>query len=135
MKWQLWYEDLFDRETPRKIEAEGDELTHGLIELWSHHLFGAVQPDGRLGFNRFNLWWNRTSIEIADNPKGAAHLRAWIWRQPTRSRQSADQHLLERVAKTHAKLIGDKRDSTAILALAASTDDPYAFVIQLAAMS
>jgi hypothetical protein len=133
MKWQLWYEDHFDRETPRQVETEGRDLVRGLVELWSRHLFGAVQRDGYLGFNRFNLWWNKRSIEVADNPEGAAHLRAWIWRQQAPNRQTADHDLLERIAKAHAKLIRAKRDSTAILALAASTEDPYEFAIHLAA--
>ena len=43
--WQVWYQDNFDRETPRRVEVEGEGLVLGLAELWSRHLFETVQAD------------------------------------------------------------------------------------------
>lgn len=36
--WQVWSEDTFDREAPRRVKVEGEGLEKGLVELWVRHL-------------------------------------------------------------------------------------------------
>ena len=106
VKWQLWYEDTFDREAPRLIEAEGRGLVRGLVALWRRHLKDAVQVDGRLGFSRFNLWLPEQghSIEApSEDAMALTRLRMWAYGPPDCSR--TDDRLLKRLAKAHARLI------------------------------
>ena len=49
--WELWYQDLFDRECPRQVEVRGQGLVQGLAELWARHLFETVQVDGQKGLS------------------------------------------------------------------------------------
>ena len=53
--WQVWYQDTFDRETPRWVEAAGEGLENGLCELWRRHISETILADGGKGFTRFNL--------------------------------------------------------------------------------
>jgi hypothetical protein len=126
-EWQLWYRDLFDRECPPSIELRGRGLLTGLIELWARHLFETVRPDGRLGFSRFNLWYESRSIEIDGDPAGAARLRAWLFGDQEHTLRGyvdeADPTLLALLAATHASLLAAGRSSTLILAAAASAVD------------
>ena len=80
-QWQIWYQDTFDRETPRKVEVEGQGLVDGLVELWSRHLKETVTASGGSGFSRFNLWWKQeaTSIVIEGSQEGMVRVRSWIF--------------------------------------------------------
>lgn len=134
-RWQLWVEDTFDRETPRQVEVSGQGLAAGLIELWTHHLFGGISDGGHATFTRYNLWWRRRSIsiEIAPEPLPLRRLRRWLLGDTKQGRASAvatgDRDLQAHVAAVHGALIiaGATRPSTAgtrpILEAAAATRD------------
>ncbi len=63
-EWDVWYQDLFDRDTPRQVEVSVWGLVTGLAELWARHLFETIEVDGQKGFSHFNLWWYITTSAI-----------------------------------------------------------------------
>jgi hypothetical protein len=99
VEWKLWYQDLFDRESPRQIEASGTNLLEGLIELWKRHLQETVQAEGQKGFARFNLWIveDEVSVEIRGSWEGQRKLRSWLVENPdqapARLKELAAHHL------------------------------------------
>ena len=109
--WELWYQDLFDRECPRKVEVSGTGLVQGLAELWARHLFETVQANGQKGFSHFNLWWlqKQKSTEIIGDWQGMVRLRRWIFgSQRTANRGylgNGDQALLMEIALAHSNLM------------------------------
>ena len=106
-RWQLWYQDMFDPETPRLVEAEGLGLELGLGELWSHHLTESVLPNGARGFARFNLWWVQAgrSFSIEGEWQGQVQLRNWVF-PPGATDQ--DEALLHQIAKAHLALVPNR---------------------------
>ena len=122
--WKLWYQDMFDRECPRKVEVHGQGLVQGLAELWARHLFETVQADGQKGFSRFNLWWQQKneSIEITGAWEGMVRLRQWVFdSQRTASRgylDDGDRELLMEIALAHSYLIMAGQSSEPILSAA-----------------
>jgi hypothetical protein len=140
-EWQVWYEDTFDRECPRSVDASGRGLVQGLMELWARHLCERVRADGGKGFSRFNLWWAQGSIEIAEDREGAARLRGWVYGEVPRVRDGyvagADARLLSRVAAAHAHLVlsGRRVASAPILDAAAAAADRRDFEARLAGLS
>jgi hypothetical protein len=124
--WEVWYQDMFDRETPRQVEVTGQLLVEGLVELWARHLFGTVQKDGKKGFCRFNLWWipEGKSIEVVGDWEGQVRLRKWVYplkRQTNRSVGTQDRVLLEKVAVKHWQYIQRGETSAEILAVAGTS--------------
>jgi hypothetical protein len=136
-EWQVWYQDTFDRESPRQVEAAGRGLVKGLIKLWARHLFETVQASGQKGFSRFNLWWEQKgqSIEVVGEWEGATRLRAWVFGDKQRSYkgyvQEGDEKLLIKIAATHAALALTGQTSEAILAAARTTVNRKDFEAQL----
>ena len=49
IEWQLWHEDLFDRETPPNVDVSGRGLVAGLTELWRRHLSASIGAGGERG--------------------------------------------------------------------------------------
>jgi len=125
-RWQLWFEDSFDRHAPRQIEASGVGLRRGLAQLWARHLGETVQEDGRLGFSRFNLWWSQPeiSIEIAGDRRGQQRLRQWVCDSP------AAPELLLLIAAAHERLLLEDRESE-LTALAATAANYTEFIARL----
>jgi hypothetical protein len=123
-EWQVWYEDLFDRETPRQVQATGWGLAAGLVELWRYHLREAVQADGRKGFSRFNLWWKQAqeSVTIVGDWEGMVRLRGWIFGPERCARKdhvrAAGSDLLMTVAATHSSLVAAGKTSAEIVSAA-----------------
>ena len=113
-EWQVWYQDTFDRDCPRQVEAEGRGLAAGLAELWARHLRETVGADGQAGFSLFNLWWQQEarSVEVVGSPDGLARLRAWV------CDDEGDRALLWRLAAAHARLLAAGESSEAIVAAA-----------------
>ena len=136
-EWQIWYQDMFDRECPRQVEVSGQGLVSGLIELWAHYLFETVQPDGREGFSRFNLWWKQRgrSVEIIGGKAGLARLKGWAFGDQQRTNKSTIQggnrKLLKKVAVTHSHLVLTDQTSEAILATAEAAANQKDFERQL----
>jgi hypothetical protein len=136
-EWQIWYQDMFDRECPRQIEISGQGLVNGLVELWAHHLFETVQANGREGFSRFNLWWKQRgqSIEIIGGRAGLARLKGWVFgtQQGTNKNtiQEGNRKLLKKVAVVHSHLMLTGHTSEAILTAAGTAADQQDFEVQL----
>jgi hypothetical protein len=126
-EWEIWYQDTFDVDCPRQVELAGRGLDKGLVELWARHLFETVQPNGQLGFSRFNLWWKQRacSVTVVGTGAGAARLRQWIFgdRRSTHQGyvQTGDEKLLEAIAAVHSRLVLADRTGEAILAIAATS--------------
>jgi hypothetical protein len=125
-QWQLWYQDTFDRETPRQVEVAGHGLGAGLVALWERHLRERVTARGGKGFARFNLWCVEAgvSIEVEGEWTGQVKLRAWVYGKVV-AHQSLDDSkrdakLLNLVAERHQDLILEGETSERILAAAAS---------------
>jgi len=123
-EWQVWYEDMFDRECPRQVQATGTGLAAGLVELWRYHLRETVQADGRRGFSRFNLWWGQAgkSVNVVGDWEGMVRLRGWILGTPLRARKdhvgAADPDLLMTVAAIHSSLVAAGKTSEEIVSAA-----------------
>ena len=123
-EWQVWYQDMFDRECPRQVEITGQGLTAGLAELWARHLFETVGADGGRGFSHFNLWWKqaRKSAEIVGAWAGMVRLRGWVFGRRQQASKGylgdGDKDLLMRVAEVHGGLILAGQTSERILAAA-----------------
>lgn len=117
--WQVWYQDVFDRECPRSVESAGQGLVQGLIELWVRHLRETVQASGQEGFARFNLWWEqrRQSVRVVGDWQGQINLRKWVFGDKGHAR-AGDRKLLAQVAGAHVKLLLAEQSSEAILAAA-----------------
>lgn len=135
-EWDLWYQDNFDYECPRRIQLSGKGLVKGLIELWTHHLRETIQPDGQRSFSRFNLWWKRErrSIEIVGDWSGAIRLRTWVLEeQPRIFRRFAktNRHLFTQVAITHCYLLLVGKTSAPVLEAAKTAHDRRDFEQQL----
>ncbi len=132
-EWEVWYEDLFDRECPRQVQAAGRGLAAGLIELWRHHLRETVQAGGWRGFSRFNLWWvqARQSVSVVGDWEGLVKMRGWIFGSPLRARKAhvgaADPDLLMTVAAIHSSLVaaGKTSDEIVSAALAAGSREDF----------
>ena len=133
--WEVWYQDVFDREAPSRVEISGTGLANGLTELWARHLFETVQATGQEGFSRFSLPWRQGTITIQGDWEGAKRLRGWMFGEKDHSYHGyvaeADLTLLTKVAHAHLSLIGREQTSEPILALAAKTNDQANFVNQL----
>ena len=119
-EWELRFQDTFDREAPRRVEAEGRPLIDGLITLWAHHLFETVQANGQKGFSRFNLWWRRErrSVDIRGAWEGQVRLRGWVYGATGGDLKAADRALLRKVAAAHQECILRGGSSEAILTAA-----------------
>ena len=112
LKWEVWYQDLFDRECPRQVDISGIGLQKGLFELWSRHLKETVQETGGRGFGRFNLWLKHemVSIEIKGEWEGQVRLRKWVY-----GGEKGGRDLLNQIAIRHASHILNDESSEAIL--------------------
>ena len=139
-KWQVWYQDVFDRECPRSVEIAGRGLVKGLTELWARHLFETVQASGQKGFSRFNLWWEEQeqSIAVVGDWTGHIRLRKWVFGSKRQARKGyvrdGDEKLLARVAATHANLILAGQTSEAILAAAEASSSRKDFEARLSSL-
>ena len=135
--WELWYQDMFDRECPRRVDLRGQGLLQGLAELWARHLLETVQVDGQKGFSRFNLWWRqqKKSIEITGEWLGMVRLRGWVFGNRGTANQDylddGDQTLLREVALAHSYLALAGQSSEAILAAAQNCKRREVFQEQL----
>ena len=136
-EWQLWYQDNFDLECPRRVDRSGRGLIRGLIELWAHHLYETVQPNGFFGFDRFNLWWKqqKRSVDIVGDLSGQLKLRQWVYEERRSSyagcKEIADKDLLRLIAETHCKLIMINQTSETIVEKALQSDSEKAFSDQI----
>jgi len=136
-EWELWYQDNFDLECPRQLERAGRGLISGLIELWAHHLYETIQPNGFLGFDRFNIWWKqrKCGIDIVGEMAGQLKLRQWVYGEQ-RSGYSgcldiADKDLLEVLAEAHSRLAMNGQTSEVIVDKAIQSNNKKAFLNQV----
>ena len=138
-EWEIWHQDVFDRECPRRVEVAGRGLMAGLVELWTRHLFETVGVDGKRGFARFNLWWKQEekSVQVVGPWKGMVRLRGWIFGEKRAGRghvEVMDKGLLAKVARVHGTLVMAGRTSEDILVAAscASREDFERQILDLA---
>ena len=137
-EWEIWYQDNFDLECPRQLELAGRGLINGLIELWARHLYETVQPDGFIGFSRFDLWWKQgaCSITITGDKAGQLKLRSWVygegWSGNQRYLDFADRDLLAIIADVHSRMIlnGQKSDDLINMALPSKNKEAFIKKIQ-----
>ena len=138
IKWQLWHQDTFDRETPRRIDASGDDLLAGLVQLWARHLFESVQTNGNKGFSRFNLWLlkERQRIEVNGNREGQVRIRAWVYGEKKRSIQGyvqeGDIARLTLIAAAHRNLLSQGKNCSDIIEAAAASNQLEVFERKIA---
>jgi hypothetical protein len=129
--WQLWYTDLFDRESPPAIELQGLGLAKGLAELWTRFLFEEVSPGGGLGLSRFHIWSQQRSILVEGEWAGAAQLRHWLYGAQARDRQrslvAGGDQILHKIGVIHAQLLREGVTSQPILDAALGATNLTAF--------
>jgi hypothetical protein len=134
-KWEIWYQDTFDRQTPFSMNAHGSGLAKGLAELWVRHLFESVTVDGQEGFSRFWLRWRDENIFILGDREGIKRLREWLYshREYSKSSSALDTTpaLLNIIVRAHIHLIEQAKTTEHILNLAAEADDPIDFEARL----
>jgi hypothetical protein len=135
--WEVWYEDMFDRECPPSVEVGGQGLVKGLMELWARHLLETVRPNGSEGFSRFHLAWGEKGFaKIVGNWQGATRLRKWIFGVKVYRggghTKAGDTRLLEAVGVALAHLILAGKTSQEILAAAAEAIDREEFEARIA---
>ncbi len=134
VQWEIWYQDNFDLSTSRQKVAVGNGLIQGLIELWARHLYETIQPEGDLGFSKFNLWWiqRKISIDIVGDIDGQKKLRDWLFgerRWDTLGYKGiVDKDLLRIIAETHSKLLLKGQYSQEIIAKARISNSREAFI-------
>lgn len=134
--WTVWYRDTFDHEAPARIDVSGKGLTQGLAELWARYLFETVQASGQQGFSRFHLeWGGHGFIQIEGDWQGAKRLRFWLFGNKHHSYtgyvKEADPALLEHLANSHIRLIGNPQATHHILSIAAIARDAEDFASRL----
>ena len=114
--WEIWFQDMFDRECPREAVVSGEGLLKGLVELWSLYLYETIRENHSMGFSRFNLWLKQEgrSVEIVGDLDGAVKLREWVFEE-TRQRSGGNVELLERIAAAHINLMMKDETSFHIL--------------------
>lgn len=139
--WEVWYQDTFDRDCPRSVEASGTGLLKGLTELWARHLFESVRPGGFRGFSRFNLYWkqNKQSVEVKGDWEGLVHLRQWVFGRKSTLLSNyvreGDRELLRLLALAHCKLVMQGKTGETIPENAVSSLDREDFEKRLKALS
>jgi hypothetical protein len=136
-QWELWYQDTFDRQAPRQVEARGEGLAAGLRALWARHLLEGVTEAGQAGFARFNLWLpaREQALSLPTDHPALVRLRAWLYPPGAAAAQepfqAADHHLLALIAAAHARLLAQGRTAEPILRAAAEAADGKALAVWL----
>jgi hypothetical protein len=118
--WQLWYIDIFDRDSQPSLQASGENILRGLYELWRYTLKEGVQDNGSASFSRFHLTWGKTAstrgdvaIQPFSNP-ALLKLRQWTHlleheqEESTGSAQPRSERrifVLSRLAQLHFELL------------------------------
>jgi hypothetical protein len=123
--WELWHQDLFDRECAPSVEVRGEGLVEGLMELWARFL-----QEGIDGFSHFTLSYkDHPRIDIRGGKDGLRALRGWVFRG-----ESPDASVLRTLAAAHAKLVLSGRTSEPLVREALSAPDCSDFVLALSTL-
>lgn len=111
--WQLWHSDIFDRDSPPSLQANGTNIVQGLYELWLYTLKEAILDNGSASFSRFQLTWGNTAstrvdvfVEPFANPS-LMKLRQWshLMSQNQNSEEEQKEAIILRVAQLHYELL------------------------------
>ena len=112
ISWRVQANDLFDRESPRQINAEGVGLAAGLFELRHCVLAQGVRDSGQRTFTDFRLSWADGFIEVGTQPfdnHALVRMRGWIYGTPgpfeSGSTVMQDATLLHAIAEAHVRLL------------------------------
>ena len=121
--WELWSNDLFDRDSQPTCESSGSDLTGGCAGLWRLTLDEGIQADGRPTFLWFQLRWSGGAVSLPRDPHGnleLARLKSWV----------LTKGVIGALAKT---LAGNPTDTTArrCLSEAALASDAWDFCTML----
>jgi hypothetical protein len=82
LRWKLWYQDMFDRDTPVSLEDHGENILEGLYGLWYRVLMEGIQDNGNASFSYFFLTSDEgrckldTGIQPTNN-RLHLHFRNW----------------------------------------------------------
>ena len=120
--WELWVQDQFDWETPRKVELRGKGLILGLSSLWQYHLRESITPNGQQGFSKFNLWLPglKKSYEIQANHSSLARIHNWVFGlgECIPNPEGINYDLLELLGRVHCYLISSGQTEEEIVRIA-----------------
>jgi hypothetical protein len=64
--WQIWHQDMFDRDTPASLETTGDDILWGLYWLWIHTIREGITDTGLATSSYFYLTWGEQSSNRVD---------------------------------------------------------------------
>jgi hypothetical protein len=110
--WQLWYGDIFDRDSAPALQASGTNIVEGLYELWLHTLKEGVLENGSASFSRFHLTWgntNSTRVDVFVDPfhnPALMKLRQWTPLTPgNKNSEEQGKAILVRIAQSHYELL------------------------------
>jgi hypothetical protein len=137
-KWELWYQDQFDWDCPRKVEVRGKGIMNGLRILWQYHLQESITPEGQPGFSKFNLWLPtlKRSIEISAESSRMAKIRDWVLGLGTSVPDPSwgDNSLLDLIAQAHYYLVVGDQNEDEIVEMAAGSEDGIEFSRKLSGL-
>ena len=111
--WQLWHSDMFDRDFPPSLQANGTNIIQGLYELWLHTLKEGLLDNGSASFSRFQLTWGNTAptrVDIAVSPfNNLPLLKLRHWANLMTHNQNSEEKqrvvLLLRLAQLHYEFL------------------------------
>lgn len=102
MRWSLFYQDTFDRDSSPSLEVEGCGLVPGLMELWVRYLGEELG-----GFSAFNLALETTGVRIQGPRPVMERLKHWVLEgRPLDNGhlKAADLEFTRQLALGHARL-------------------------------
>ena len=111
--WQLWHNDMFDRDSLPSLQASGTNIIQGLYELWLYTLKEGILENGSASFSRFHLTWGNTASSRVDvfvkpfNNLSLMKLRQWAILAPQNLNREEElrQARVLRLAQLHYELL------------------------------
>lgn len=126
MRWRLFYQDTFDRDSYPSLEVEGCGLVPGLMELWVRYLGEELG-----GFSAFNLALETTGVRIQGPRSTMERLKHWVLEGRLLDNghlKAADLEFTRQLALGHARLVDQGLGLESLLAGAESTPDKTEFL-------
>lgn len=133
--WELWYQDQFDWDCPRKIEVKGKDLVNGLRLLWQYHLHESITPEGQPGFSKFNLRLPllKRSVEISAESSSLVNIRDWVLGlgENVPDPLGRDYGLLDLIGQAHYDLLIRGKNIDEIMRIAEASENRLDFSLKL----
>ena len=132
-RWELWYQDYFDRDSASK-ETEGTDIVEGLAIMWRKLAVEGVFDDGQPTFTWFSIRWGDGSVaesahvhrDPSMNP-GLKNIHLWRSQELFDEIAAAHLRLLEQSSRWEEDAINAADESKPILELAEKSEDVRAF--------